>query len=65
MPLTARISAHFEQSAKLKLELAELLAVPIAKAAQIAAEALLNEKKYCAAVMAALRHALNTLLHYY
>lgn len=48
MELTARISAHFEESARLKLELADLLAVPIATAAEIIAKALLEEKKVLA-----------------
>ena len=45
MELTARIAAHFEQSGQLKLDLADLLAAPIAKSAEIIVEALLNEKK--------------------
>ncbi len=45
MELTARIAAHFEQSGQLKLDLADLLATPIAKSAEIIVEALLNEKK--------------------
>jgi D-sedoheptulose 7-phosphate isomerase len=48
MPLTARIGAHFEQSARLKDELAELLAAPIADAARLMADALLQEKKLLA-----------------
>lgn len=48
MPLTARIGAHFEQSARLKDELAELLAAPIADAARQMADALLQEKKLLA-----------------
>ena len=48
MQLTARISAHFEQSARLKNELAELLATPIAQAAQLMADTLLKEKKLLA-----------------
>ena len=48
MQLTARISAHFEQSARLKNELAELLAAPIAQAAQLMADTLLKEKKLLA-----------------
>lgn len=48
MTLEARISEHFEQSGQLKLELAELLAAPIAKAAQIIVEALLQEHKVLA-----------------
>ena len=48
MQLTARISAHFEQSARLKNELAELLAAPIAQAAQLMADTLLMEKKLLA-----------------
>ncbi len=48
MQLTARISAHFEQSARLKNELAELLAAPIAHAAQLMADTLLKEKKLLA-----------------
>jgi D-sedoheptulose 7-phosphate isomerase len=43
--LTSRISAHFEQSGQLKLALAELLAAPIAQAAELIATALLQEKK--------------------
>lgn len=45
MDLSARISAHFEASAQLKLALAELLAGPIAQSAQLIVEAILNEKK--------------------
>lgn len=48
MELTSRISAHFEQSGQLKLELAPLLAKPIAQAAQLIANALLSEKKILA-----------------
>jgi D-sedoheptulose 7-phosphate isomerase len=48
MELTARISAHFEQSGRLKLELADLLAKPIAQAAEIIVQAFLNEKKVLA-----------------
>ena len=48
MQLTARIGAHFEQSARLKNELAELLATPIAQAAQLMADTLLKEKKLLA-----------------
>lgn len=48
MTLEARISEHFEQSGQLKLELAELLASPIAKAAQIIVDALLQEHKVLA-----------------
>lgn len=45
MDLSARIGAHFEASAQLKLALAELLAVPIAQSAQMIVDAILNEKK--------------------
>lgn len=45
MELTTRITNHFEDSARLKLALAELLAEPIAAAAGVIAEAFLNEKK--------------------
>lgn len=48
MELTARISAHFEQCGRLKLELADLLAKPIAQAAEIMVHAFLNEKKILA-----------------
>jgi D-sedoheptulose 7-phosphate isomerase len=48
MSLEARISEHFEQSGQLKLELAELLASPIAKAAQVIVDALLQEHKVLA-----------------
>jgi len=48
MTLEARISEHFEQSGQLKLELAELLATPIAKAAQVIVDALLQEHKVLA-----------------
>jgi D-sedoheptulose 7-phosphate isomerase len=48
MTLEARISEHFEQSGQLKLELAELLASPIAKAAQLIVDALLQEHKVLA-----------------
>ncbi|MCB5186190.1 SIS domain-containing protein [Methylobacillus gramineus] len=46
--LSARIANHFEESGRLKLELAELLATPIANAAEIIVQALLNEKKVLA-----------------
>ncbi|MEZ0231663.1 MAG: SIS domain-containing protein [Methylophilaceae bacterium] len=45
MELTTRIATHFEESGRLKLELADLLAGPIAKAADLIAQAQLNEKK--------------------
>jgi D-sedoheptulose 7-phosphate isomerase len=45
MPIKTRITAHFEQSGHLKLELAELLAAPIADAAEVVVEALLKEHK--------------------
>ncbi|MEQ1600356.1 MAG: SIS domain-containing protein [Methylophilaceae bacterium] len=45
MLLSPRIIAHFEQSGRLKLELAELLSSPIAQSAEMIAEALLSEKK--------------------
>ena len=45
MDLLARINNHFEDSAKLKLALAELLPAPIAASAEMMAEAFLNEKK--------------------
>lgn len=45
MKLTTRISRHFEQSGRLKLELADLLAEPIVKSAEMIVQALLNEKK--------------------
>lgn len=45
MDLRERITTHFEQSARLKLEIAELLSAPILKAAETIVEALLNEKK--------------------
>lgn len=45
MELTSRIAAHFEQSGQLKLELASLLAKPIAQAAEIITAAMLVEKK--------------------
>jgi D-sedoheptulose 7-phosphate isomerase len=48
MTLEARISDHFEQSGQLKLELAALLAGPIAKAAQAIVETLLQEHKVLA-----------------
>ncbi len=48
MELTARITQHFEESARLKLALAELLAEPIARSAEIIVEAFLNEKKVLA-----------------
>ncbi|SNR63710.1 phosphoheptose isomerase [Methylobacillus rhizosphaerae] len=43
--LNTRITAHFEESGRLKLALAELLASPIASSAEIIVQALLNEKK--------------------
>src|SRR5690606_31830661 len=45
MPIKTRITAHFEQSGQLKLELAELLAAHIADAAELVVEALLKENK--------------------
>jgi D-sedoheptulose 7-phosphate isomerase len=45
MTIEARITAHFEQSGQLKLDLAELLATPIANAAEAIVEALLKEHK--------------------
>ncbi|PKO25073.1 MAG: phosphoheptose isomerase [Betaproteobacteria bacterium HGW-Betaproteobacteria-8] len=45
MTIEARISKHFEQSGQLQLELAGLLAAPIARAAEAIVEALLNEHK--------------------
>ena len=48
MQLTPRIHGHFEQSARLKAELAELLAAPIAEAAELMAETLLREHKLLA-----------------
>ena len=48
MPLIKRISQHFEESGQLKTELAELLASPIAQAAEIIVHALLQEKKVLA-----------------
>ncbi len=48
MTLQNRISTHFEESGQLKLELAALLAAPIANAAEIIVEALLKEQKILA-----------------
>ena len=45
MDLLTRINNHFEDSAQLKLALAELLSAPIAEAAQVMADAFLSEKK--------------------
>lgn len=45
MDLTTRIAAHFEQSAHLKLESADLLSPAVAAAAAMIVSALLNEKK--------------------
>lgn len=45
MDLINRVSGHFEQSARLKLELADLLAAPIVRSAEIIVQSLLNEKK--------------------
>jgi D-sedoheptulose 7-phosphate isomerase len=45
LDLLTRINNHFEDSAKLKLALAELLSAPIAASAEMTAEAFLNEKK--------------------
>ena len=45
MDLITRISQQFEESARLKLALAELLAAPIAASAEIIVEAFLKEKK--------------------
>jgi D-sedoheptulose 7-phosphate isomerase len=45
LDLLTRINNHFEDSAKLKLALAELLSAPIAASAEMMAEAFLNEKK--------------------
>lgn len=43
--LKNRITHHFEQSGQLKLDLAQLLASPIAASAEAIVQALLNEKK--------------------
>lgn len=48
MELTSRISRQFEESGHLKLELADLLAQPIAKSAEMIVRALLGEKKVLA-----------------
>lgn len=48
MTLQNRISTHFEESGQFKLELAGLLAAPIANAAEIIVEALLKEQKILA-----------------
>lgn len=45
MDLTGRISGHFSESARLKLDSAATLAVPIARAAEIMVQCLLNEGK--------------------
>lgn len=45
MPLTARISKHFDDSAQLKLQSKEILAQPIAAAAQAIVTCLLNDGK--------------------
>jgi D-sedoheptulose 7-phosphate isomerase len=45
LDLLTRINNHFEDSAKLKLALAELLSAPIAASAEMMAEAFLDEKK--------------------
>ncbi len=45
MQLKERIAMHFEQSAHLKLEIADLLSGPIVKSAELIVQALLNEKK--------------------
>lgn len=46
--LHTRITAQFEESGRLKLNLGELLAAPIAHSAEITVQALLNEKKILA-----------------
>ena len=46
--LHTRISAQFEESGRLKIELAELLAGPIARSAEMIVQALLSEKKVLA-----------------
>lgn len=46
--LNARITAQFEESGRLKIELAELLAGPIARSAEMIVQALLSEKKVLA-----------------
>ena len=48
MDLKTRIIGHFEESAQLKLALAELLAAPIAASAEIIVEAFLKENKVLA-----------------
>lgn len=48
MDLTTRIARHFEESARLQRSLAESLAAPIARAAEIMVAALLNERKLLA-----------------
>ena len=45
MELATRIAAHFEQSGRLKIALACLLATPIVNSAQMMAQAFLHEKK--------------------
>lgn len=45
MSIEARITGHFEQSGQLKLDLAKLLAKPIANAAEVIVDALLKEHK--------------------
>jgi D-sedoheptulose 7-phosphate isomerase len=48
MDLTSRISKHFEDSAQLKLDVRNILAQPIAEAAQAAVECLMNDGKILA-----------------
>jgi len=48
MTLRSRISTHFEESGQFKLELAGLLAAPIANAAETIVDALLKEQKILA-----------------
>jgi D-sedoheptulose 7-phosphate isomerase len=45
MDLTGRISGHFSESARLKLESVAVLAAPIARAAEIMVQSLINDGK--------------------
>lgn len=69
MDITYRIASHFEESARLKLDLAHLLAHPIAAAAEIIVQAQLSEKKVLACgnggSAASAQYFVSRMLHQY
>ena len=58
MSLAARIAAHFEDSARLKLACVEALSGPIARAVELAVAALAADRDGHTAVLAALQPGL-------